>query len=390
MIRRPPRSTLFPYTTLFRSRRALGASMGGPPTRDQRPLSGRALRGDDGGRGRRVPRACAGRRPRGRDGQGPARGLRAGRARQALVQAEGGGDGGLRDHRRRSRLRPPRRLALQLSPGGPRQRRVGRRRQDLQGPHRPGVHRHDRTIEVARRRRRRVHRARHAGDRRRGRVQRDPEEPHLSVGARPALRPHRTHPRRQGAGTDDHARAAARSLRSSVQDEGTRRLTRRVESRFVTARVSTGLPRLDAMLGGGLLPGTLTVIYGATGIGKTHVGLTFADHGRAADGARGVILDMNGRGDSQQHDEYARRLFHWTLTTWRHAVPPMSDPYPPAAELQAFYSNALPWVGRVREFQVPTTDGGVEFDWNWKASYNHALYTVRPFLYFHFAAGTRR
>src|SRR2546425_4056374 len=59
MIRRPPRSTLFPYTTLFRSRRALGASMGGPPTRDQRPLSGRALRGDDGGRGRRVPRACA-------------------------------------------------------------------------------------------------------------------------------------------------------------------------------------------------------------------------------------------------------------------------------------------------------------------------------------------
>ena len=63
----------------------------------------------------------------------------------------------------------------------------------------------------------------------------------------------------------------------------------------MTARVSTGLPRLDTMLGGGLLPGTLTVVYGATGIGKTHLGLTFADHGRAADGARGVVLDMNGR-----------------------------------------------------------------------------------------------
>src|SRR3989442_5903487 len=74
----------------------------------------------------------------------------------------------------------------------------------------------------------------------------------------------------------------------------------------------------------------------------------------------------------------------------RRAPQRMSDRYPPAAELQAFYSNALPWVGRVREFQVPTTDGGVEFDWNWKASYNHALYTVRPFVYFHFAAGTRR
>jgi KaiC/GvpD/RAD55 family RecA-like ATPase len=144
------------------------------------------------------------------------------------------------------------------------------------------------------------------------------------------------------------------------------------------------------MLGGGLLPGTLAVVYGATGIGKTHLGLTFADHGRVADGARGIVLDMNGRGDSQQHGEYAARLFGWTLTTWDHAVPPMSDPYPSAAAMQARYSNALPWVGRVRDFQVPTADGEVEFDWNWKAAYNHALYTVRPFVYFHFAAGTRR
>jgi hypothetical protein len=58
--------------------------------------------------------------------------------------------------------------------------------------------------------------------------------------------------------------------------------------------------------------------------------------------------------------------------------------------MEAFYCNALRWVGRVRDFQAPTPDGGYEFDWNWKATYNHALYTVRPFLYFHFAAGTRR
>ena len=144
------------------------------------------------------------------------------------------------------------------------------------------------------------------------------------------------------------------------------------------------------MLGGGVLPGTLTVIYGATGIGKTHLGLTFADHGRVADGARGVVLDMNGRGDSQQHDEYAARLFTWALKPWTHTVTPMAHPYPPADQMEAFYSNALRWVGRVRDFQVPTPDGSYEFDWNWKASYNHALYTVRPFLYFHFAAGTRR
>jgi KaiC/GvpD/RAD55 family RecA-like ATPase len=158
----------------------------------------------------------------------------------------------------------------------------------------------------------------------------------------------------------------------------------------MTERVSTGLPKLDEMLGGGLLPGTLTVVYGATGIGKTHLGLTFAARGQIDDGARGLVLDMNGRGDSQQHDEYAARLFGWALEPWKHTVTPMADPYPPDSQMAAFYSNALRWVGRVRDFQVPTTDGSLEFDWNWKAAYNHALYTVRPFMYFHFAAGTRR
>src|SRR5919205_1423118 len=158
----------------------------------------------------------------------------------------------------------------------------------------------------------------------------------------------------------------------------------------MSARVSTGLERLDAMLGGGLLAGTLAVVYGATGIGKTHLGLTFAAHGAAADGARGVVVDMNGRGDSQQHDEYAARLFDWSLKEWTHTVPPMTEPYPSTDQMEAFYCNALRWVGRVRDFQVPTPDGSWEFDWNWKAVYNHVLYTVRPFFYFHFAKGARR
>lgn len=143
------------------------------------------------------------------------------------------------------------------------------------------------------------------------------------------------------------------------------------------------------MLGGGLLPGTLAVVYGATGIGKTHLGLTFAHHGRIADGAPGLVFDMNGRGDSQQHDAYARRLFRWPLGRWTHSVPPMADPFPPDGQLEACYSDAFPWVGRLRDYQVPTPDGP-EFDWGWKAAYNRALHTVRPFFYFHFAAGARR
>ena len=157
----------------------------------------------------------------------------------------------------------------------------------------------------------------------------------------------------------------------------------------MTTRVSTGLDRLDQMLGGGLLPGTLTVVYGATGIGKTHLGLRFADHGRVADGARGLVLDMNARGDSQQHHAYAERLYGWPLGRWTHAVTPMADPYPPTSQMHAHYCDALPWVGKLRAYQVATPDG-LEFDWNWKAMYNHALYTVRPFVYFHLATGSRR
>jgi len=67
--------------------------------------------------------------------------------------------------------------------------------------------------------------------------------------------------------------------------------------------VSSGLPNLDQMLGGGFLPGTLAVVYGATGIGKTQFGLTMAHQGRVADGALGLVLDMNGRGVSQQHGD---------------------------------------------------------------------------------------
>jgi hypothetical protein len=98
---------------------------------------------------------------------------------------------------------------------------------------------------------------------------------------------------------------------------------------------------------------------------------------------------MNGRGDSQQHVAYAQRLFDWPLRRWEHTVLPMSPPFPPDDALQAHYLDALPWIGQLKDYQVPTRDGW-EFDWNWKSTYARALYTVRPFFYFHFANGTRR
>ncbi len=79
-------------------------------------------------------------------------------------------------------------------------------------------------------------------------------------------------------------------------------------------RLSTGIERLDQMLGGGLLPGTLTVVMGATGIGKSQLGLSFAARGLDQEGQRGIVFDLTARGDSQNHAEYAERLCDWKLT----------------------------------------------------------------------------
>lgn len=78
-------------------------------------------------------------------------------------------------------------------------------------------------------------------------------------------------------------------------------------------RQSTGIARLDEHLGGGLLPGALTLVIGATGIGKTQLGLAYAQAGLAQEGKRGVIFDMSYRGDDQCHAGYAGRMFGWQI-----------------------------------------------------------------------------
>src|SRR3712207_6851525 len=66
MIRRPPRSTLFPYTTLFRSRGLRGTAAGAAPAR--RLVGAGPARGD--ARRRAVGKGDPARRPR--DGAGRA------------------------------------------------------------------------------------------------------------------------------------------------------------------------------------------------------------------------------------------------------------------------------------------------------------------------------
>src|SRR5438105_12311952 len=61
MLRRPPRSTLFPYTTLFRSPRTCGGDRGSPPRRAHRRARGARTCGSSParwiGRARSCPRS---------------------------------------------------------------------------------------------------------------------------------------------------------------------------------------------------------------------------------------------------------------------------------------------------------------------------------------------
>lgn len=156
-------------------------------------------------------------------------------------------------------------------------------------------------------------------------------------------------------------------------------------------RHSTGVSGLDELLGGGLIPGTLTVVVGATGIGKTQLGLQFAQAGREQEGQRGVVFDCSSRGDSQSHADYARRMFDWRMAAVDAEQP---------VDLDDFFADGTR--------SVPTTFGDYlhlfnyhgrrvtrrDLEWdewrNWQAELNSRLQAAIAFLYGNFVRGVRR
>jgi KaiC/GvpD/RAD55 family RecA-like ATPase len=153
----------------------------------------------------------------------------------------------------------------------------------------------------------------------------------------------------------------------------------------ISARQSTGVPGLDELLGGGLLPGTLTVVVGATGIGKTQLGIQFANAGAAQEFNRGVVFDCASRGDSQSHAEYARRMFDWRMSAMDAGSPVDVESF--AAEVQrADYLHIFDYAGR----RVTRRDLDWD-DWrNWQAELNARLRAAIAFLYGNFTRGVRR
>ncbi len=152
------------------------------------------------------------------------------------------------------------------------------------------------------------------------------------------------------------------------------------------ARLSTGVEGLDELLGGGLLPGTLTVVVGSTGIGKTQLGLQFARAGRSREGRSGILFDMASRGDCQSHADYARRMFGWELE----AVDPRRhvalDGFFQADRRYGDYLHVFDRAGRRVTRRDLDPDG-----WrDWQAELTRRLGTSIAFFYGNFVRGVRR
>ena len=151
-------------------------------------------------------------------------------------------------------------------------------------------------------------------------------------------------------------------------------------------RQSTGIARLDQALGGGLIPGTLTVVMGATGIGKTQLGLSYCHAGAGQEGQTGIVFDLTTRGDSQNQPEYADRMYGWTFRQRS-----FSDSFQPAdvwnaKQMRSDYLHVFHRGGR----RVTIGDMQPEEWQEFKADLMRRLDQTIAFFYGNFVQGVRR
>ncbi len=151
-------------------------------------------------------------------------------------------------------------------------------------------------------------------------------------------------------------------------------------------RLSTGIAKLDQMLGGGLLPGTMTVVMGATGIGKSQLGLSFASAGSDQEGERGIIFDLTARGDSQNHAEYAKRLRDWNLSSKNPNGQVLADQVWDREASRRDYMHIFDHGGR----RVTASDLDSDQWRQWKYEQAKKLDQAIAFFYGNFVHGVRR
>jgi len=151
-------------------------------------------------------------------------------------------------------------------------------------------------------------------------------------------------------------------------------------------RLSTGIAELDTLLGGGLLPGALTVVMGATGIGKTQLGLCFANQGAKQEGERGILFDLSSRGDSQNHADYAARLCDWQLVQ----QPVDGQVFPDQTWQRELTRRDYMHIFRHSGKRVTATDMDSDQWREWKYEQAKKLDQAIAFFYGNFVHGVRR
>ncbi len=152
----------------------------------------------------------------------------------------------------------------------------------------------------------------------------------------------------------------------------------------MTRRVTTGLTELDDALGGGLVPGTLTIFAGATGIGKTQFGMHFLHAQTTGLQPSGAIIDLSSRGDSQNHDGYTQRMFGRKLTNVNIQDEALMSPFASGRP-----ADVIPFLGyggkRVLRSQLDVDQ------WHaWQSEMNRRMPQLFRFVYGHLIHGTRR
>ncbi len=150
------------------------------------------------------------------------------------------------------------------------------------------------------------------------------------------------------------------------------------------SRFSTGISSLDESLGGGLLPGTLTMVIGATGVGKTQLAMSFCQAGTQQEGQRGAIIDLSSRGDSQNHDGYGQRMFGTSLSIADPRRDQLPDPF-----VHGRPEDVLPFLGYSGQ-RVLRSQMDVDQWHTWQSELNRRLPFLSRFVYGHLVHGTQR
>jgi KaiC/GvpD/RAD55 family RecA-like ATPase len=169
---------------------------------------------------------------------------------------------------------------------------------------------------------------------------------------------------------------------SQIQFISLYRATKKLTFPKQQPRFSSGLDWLDRSLGGGLMPGSLTMVIGATGVGKTQLGMHFAA-GQSQKGVQAAVIDLSSRGDSQNHSGYTSQLFGKSLVSIDLNRESLDDPLNRGKP-----ADVLPFLGysghRVLRSQLDVDQ------WHtWQSELNRRLPLLYRFVYGHLVHGTR-